>query len=361
MRYWIVAVTAVILFTVFSCSNERGGFLDNILKGSNNAVPVTVVNVLAETQAREMDVPAKLESSNSTKITLPEDVTIEQVLVSDGEHVDSGDYLCRISSEGVTQKLTELRAEFKEAQADLDKNTYFMRNKDRLIDEGRIDQNQYDNIESEVDGNEARVEKLQLSINSAEDRMDNLSVASPISGTVKNLKASAGTTVSAGDELMEIVSTDPMLVIFNLASHEATTVKPGISISVRLPGSGNMVTGRITSVDTELNTENNTFEVEATVPNRSGYLKSGMNAEVEFTSSQKQKFYIIPAEALIRERRRYFVFTVIKGVAHKVQVTPNETNGNRIAIARGLREDDIIVVKGHDKLEEGAIVDIWGK
>jgi membrane fusion protein, multidrug efflux system len=361
VKYWAIAIVSVVIFTIFSCSNESGGFLSNILKGSGSAVPVTVVNVFAETKSKQMDVPATLGPSDSTEITLPEDVTIEQVLVSDGEHVDSGDYLCRISEEGISSKLSELRTDLKEAQANLDKNTYFMRNKDRLIDEGRIDQNQYDNIESEVESNEARVEKLQRSINTAEDRLDNLRIASPSSGTVRELHVAAGLTIQAGNPLMKIVSTDPMLATFNLASHEATTVKPGISISIKLPGSGNTETGRITSVGTELNAKNDTFEVKATVPNRAGYLKSGMRAEVEFTSSQKQRFYIIPAEALIRERRRYFVFTVIKGVAHKVQVVPNETKGNRISIARGLREDDIIVVKGHDKLEEGAIVDIWGK
>jgi len=55
-----------------------------------------------------------------------------------------------------------------------------------------------------------------------------------------------------------------------------------------------------------------------------------MPAEVEFKSGEKQRMYLIPDEALIRERRRYFVYTVLNGVAHKVEVVPKEKIGDQM-------------------------------
>ena len=366
MRFKIAVLSASLFFAAVivasGCADEDRGFLDRVLKGGGSAVPVTVANVVVRERASKIDAPAELTPSDTAEISLPDEVTIERMLVSDGEMVEAGDRLFRISEEDLSTQLAILRADLREAQANLEKNTYFLRNRDRLLDEGRIDRNQYDNLDAEVEANEASVEKTQLQIGQMEDRLANLTITSPVSGAVSGIAASSGLTVPAGRAIMSIVSVNPMIATFKLAAHEATTVKPGMQVGVRLTDvSGERSVGKITSVGTRLDPKTDTFEVKASIPNPTGFLKAGMRADVEFTSSRKQRLYLIPEDALIRERRRYFVFTVIKGVAHKIQVIPSEVRGNRVEIARGLREDDLVVVKGHDKLTEGTVVDIWGR
>jgi len=214
----------------------------------------------------------------------------------------------------------------------------------------------------ELDTNEAKIEKLQAEISRLGEQTGDISITSPIGGIVSDVTARAGMAYSANNPLATITKVDPILAVFELESYESSTVRPGMIIDVRLSDlSGKNLRGEITKVDTTLDPENKTFKTYATVPNTKGYLKVGMSAEIEFMSRKKQRFYLIPAEALIREHRRYFVFTVINGVAHKVEVVPKEKRGNRIEIAKGLRKDDLIVVKGNDKLTEGAVVDIWGR
>lgn len=353
---------AMVVFVSFGCASEETGFLDRLLRGEGSAVPVTVANVVVHERASRIDVPAELVPADTTEVTLPDEVTIERMLVSDGEMVEAGDALFRISEEDISTQLAILRADLREAQANLEKNTYFLRNRDRLLDEGRIDRNQYDNLEAEVEANEAAVEKVQLKIGQVEERLATLTVTSPVAGAVSGLTASTGLTVPGGKAILSIVTVNPMIATFKLASHEATAVKPGMEVGVRLTDVGGIrSTGKVTAVGTRLDPKTDTFEVKAQVPNPTAYLKAGMRAEVEFTGTRKQRLYLIPAEALIKERRRYYVFTVIKGVAHKIQVIPNEILGNRVEVARGLREDDLVVVKGHDKLTEGTVVDIWGR
>ncbi len=360
-RIWGAIAAGAVILVVFSCSNEGGGILDNLLKGSKSAVPVTVANVAVVERQRTIDVPTTLEPSDEMVIKLPQEATIERLLVAEGDLVESGDRLFTISETDLTLQLARLRADLKEAQAALEKNQYFLNNRDRLLDEGRIDRNQYDNLEAEVDGAEAEVEKIQLEITGLEDRQGTPTITAPISGTVGNIAVANGATAAADAPILTIVATDPMIATFRLGSHETTAVRPGQSVSLRITDlGGERMSGRITAVGSALDAEKR-FEVKASVPNRVGYLKAGMTAQMEFRSDRKQRLYMIPEEALIRDRRRYYVFTVIKGAAHKIQVLPSETRGSRVEIAKGLREDDLVVVKGHDKLTEGAVVDIWGR
>ncbi len=360
----IFALIAAIVVVAFSCSNEGDGFLARILRGNSggSAVPVTVTNVVMREHSPTITVPAKLVPTERVEVSLPEEATIDAVMASDGDLVDVGDALFRISEENTITKLTGLRTDLKEAQAQLEKNSYFLRNRDRLRDEGRVDDTQYDNLESQVDEDEAAVERQQQEIARLEDRAGETTITATIAGVVSDSKAAPAATFDANAPIMAIEKVNPIEAEFRLAAYEATTVRPGMPIQIRFRElGGERAAGRITYVGTKLDPKTNTFDVRAQIPNPTGYYKVGLSGEVEFTSSKKQHFAIIPADALIRERRRYFIYTVIKGVAHRVQVFPNETRGNEIEITRGLREDDLIVVKGHDKLTEGSVVDIWGK
>lgn len=350
------------LLAPFGCSQDRGGFLDRFLKGGGSTVPVTIENVLVRDRAYEIKVPATLRAAEEVNITVPEEVTLKQVLVAKNDPVEEGNAIFQVAERETASLVNKYRDDLKDAKAELEKNTYLIRNRDRLLDEGRLDQNQYDGLDAEIETNEARIERLQAEISRLKDQTGNVNITSPISGVVSSINGAVGTTVAPGKTIATITKVNPILAVFELESYESSTVRPGMAVNVKLPDlSGESLKAEIAKVDPTLDPESKTFKVYASVPNQKGYLKVGMPAEVQFTSSQKQRFYLIPAEALIREHRRYFVFTVINGVAHKVEVVPKEKKGGRIEIAKGLREDDIVVVKGNDKLTEGTVVDIWGR
>lgn len=343
------------------CTSEGGGFFARLLKGGGSAVPVTVESVVVQERSQELRIPAVFESSETTDVALPEDVAIERFLVKEGDTVNSGDPILRISEQEISFRQARVRTDIRDAKATLDKNTYLYKNRDRLLEEGRLDRNQYDSLEAEIVANEAAVEKLQQELTRLEERSANVTITSPASGQVSKIHALSGTTVLAARPIMTLTRSDPVMAVFRLPSQNSAVVRAGQSVRVRIVDlGGETIVGRITQVGTELDRDG-TFGVRAALPNPAGRLKVGMKAEVGFTSPDKQRFFLIPEEALIKERHAYFVFTVAKGVAHKVQVIPNETIGSRVEIARGLTEEDLVVVKGNDKLTEGTVVDIWGK
>lgn len=347
---------------IAGCSSGGDGILDRFLKGSSGTVPVTVENVIVTEKTYEIKVPATLAPASETTVSLPEEVTIRRTIAAKGDRVAEGDALFQIAETKTSSLLEKYRTDLRDAKAEVEKNSYLMRNRDRLLDEGKIDQDMYDKLDVEYEAGEAKVEKLQAEVTRLKDQTGDLSIASPTDGVVSNMFASVGMTIPAGKPLATITKTDSMTAIFELASYEAPAVRPGMPVMVRFPDlGGEAIKGAISNIDSSLDPANQTFRVFASIPNTKGFLKVGMTAEVQFMSNQKQRFYLIPTAALIKDKRRNFVFTVLDGAAHKVEVVTKEKQGNYIEIAKGLRENDLVVVKGNDKLIEGAMVDIWGR
>jgi RND family efflux transporter MFP subunit len=344
----------------FSCNEGQRSWLSRFFKGGGSAVPVAVENVVVEEKAVTIVLPITLSASEQVEVRLPNEAHIERVFVKPGDVVKEGDVLCRLSAEDYILRLAALRAEMKEQQSNLEKNTYFLRNRDRLLEEGRITQDQYDALEAEVDQNESAIEKLRTQIAEMEVRTGEVEVKSPISGVIQARLASPGLVITENKPLFVITRINPIAATFSLAPYEARTVKAGMPVTIRfrdLPGE--VVSAKIDSVGAKINPETSRFDVRVLLPNPNGVYKLGMVGQVEFESAEKQKFFTVSDEAIITDSRRHFVYTVSMGKAHKIPVKIREIKDGKAQIVEGLMDSDIVVVKGKEQLKEGAVVDIW--
>ena len=361
MRTAIGIIIGAAILVIFSCSNEGDGFLAGLLKGGGGGVPVTVESVLVEERQKDLTISASVEPGESIEVSLPDEVVVERVLVTEGQAVSAGAELVRLSEADLSAKLGRMRTEAREAQANFERDSYFSKNKDRLLAEGRIDQTQYDNIDGEVEKEEAGLEKIRQDLAKMEERAASPSVTSPIAGVVAKVNTAPGLATPAGRPIVTIAKSDQLSISFRLPANYASVARAGQTVKVRFAESGETADARITSVGTEIDPGDNTFQVKASVASPAARFKPGTRVEAQVPTSERQRIFIVPEEALMRERGAVFVFTVDKKVARKVQVLPSDTKGNRVEIARGLKEDDIVVVRGQDKISDGTAVDIWKK
>ncbi len=370
MRRTIILINTMLAAAVvagFGCNNgETGsvkGFLTKAFEKGARGVPVMVEKPELVEESVTITVPGILAASDRIEVKLESDARIDSFLVDVGDRVTRGQDLFQIARDDQKLRIAQLRAEQKELQANLEKNSYFLRNRDRLLDEGRITTEQYDSLEDEVDKSEEDLERVGNQLATLEEQATGpTAVDSPAAGVVQSKLNAAGGVAVAGTPIVTIVSNDPMIVTFRLASYEARTVRRGKEVSVRLTDlPGELFTATVTSIGAELDRDTNTFEVKASLPNPQGILKAGMNAFVEFTGAEKQKFLTISASAVITDRRRHYVYTVVQGTAHKVRVIPREIRGGTAEIVEGLSTNDVVVIKGSEKLSDGTVVDIWSR
>jgi len=362
MKLGIFIAIAAVVIVAFSCSNEEDGFISKMLKGGGAAVPVTVESVAVRDRAQKFTASGEIEPAESAEVTAPDEVIVDSFTVEEGDRVDSGDIVARLSEDEMNLRVVRLRADLREVQSKLEKDSYLLRNRDRLLDEERIDQERYDRLESDVEKDESEIERLNQDIGRIEDALGDSSLRSPIAGVVTKRNVSAGAVVEAGNSVLTVSKVDPATVKFTLSSDKSSLVRVGTPVRITFPAlRGRRVDGSVAAVDTKVDAETGSFTASASISNPDGIYKSGMRADVEVENPVKQQVFIVPDTAIIKEGRSFFVFTVKDGVAHKVQIIPSQTRGRFVEVIRGLKEADLVVVAGQDKIAEGTRVDIWGR
>lgn len=343
-----------ILLALTSCSGCPG-----LSTPPDNTASV-VVQTVSETQSSPLvTVYGVVHPSNTIEITFPSLVKIDQVTVHAGDTVALGAPLFKLSADGLNTQLAQLRAQKKEQEAILEKTRYILTNRDKLLQEGKIDQTQYAGLDTETKATEATVERIQTDISTLEQNLNNLSVTSPIAGQVIESRAAPGIQYAAKEIVMKIATMDPVTVVFPVSVDDA----PGIAI-------GTPVTIKLTNVATEpfnstiryigptVNPDSKTFEVWASLPNPQGLLKANMRATVQYTSSVTHRVFIVPVSALSMREHDAVLFLVKGGVARHTTVTIREIKGTNAIVGSGVQPGDLVIVQGWERLQDGSPVDL---
>lgn len=354
----IINVSYFVLLTsyfLFLCSC---GPCNRFNPGSDASV--TVEPVQMKESSPTVIIAGVLIEHDRVEVKLPHSAKLLEVYVNKGDVVTAGAPLAKLSDEEVNLKLQELRAAKKESEAFIEKNSYLLKNRDKLLEEGKLDKTQYDGLEIESQSNEATLNRIKTDLAVAEYNSAHLQITSPISGIVIEKYASPMMNAADNQLLFVIVNTDPINVSFQLSTNESAGVKTGMPITVAIEElDGKKFEASISYVGTAIQPTANTFDVLASIPNPGNVLKAGMQANAEFTSLVTHKVFAVPSSAIVTRDRDKFVFTVSGGTAHQTKVRIRSIQGGIAEISSGLAENDLIVAKGAQKLQDGSPVEIW--
>lgn len=358
-RYPIRILIIISLLTLVGSSCGEGGCSGLFGGGSGKGVPVMVERVKVKEVSPVVTVIGKLVPSDKAEISYPNDVKVQEVYVSVGDFVLAGDPLFRLAEEDMTNELNLARTRGTELEAIIDKNRNLLNSRERLLEEGKVDQDEINRLEKTIAADEAELERVKAQIVKLSSNLEDVVVNSPISGMIIERNINAGGTAKAKETLFRIVNINPINVSFPIDAKQSQDINIGTPLNIYINDlPDEKFTAKVTYINPELH-RGNTFEVWALIPNDELILKSGMRASTEFVSDTLKHSYLIPESAVISKPSRPFVYKVEKGVAHKTPITIGSISGGQIEVMRGLERGDIVVVKGAEDLYDGAEVSIW--
>ena len=181
------------------------------------------------------------------------------------------------------------------------------------------------------------------------------SVHAPIAGVVQELMVRQGMTVSQGMTLVRINGLATVWLEAALPEAQASTVKPGQAVEVRLPAfPGEARQGKVTSVLAQANAETRTLKVRIELPNPQGQLRAGMFAQVRFAGDE-QEVLVVPTDAVIRTGQRAVVYVVSEpGRYQPVEVRVGRDFGDKLEVLQGLQPGQQVVTSGQFLIDSEA-------
>ncbi|MDH4202713.1 MAG: efflux RND transporter periplasmic adaptor subunit [Phycisphaerae bacterium] len=115
---------------------------------------------------------------------------------------------------------------------------------------------------------ELEVEHARLDVKVLEILIDDMTLKSPISGTVDKVEVEVGEAANGLEAVIRVVKTDPLWIDVPIPLAQGRTFKKGQPASVAFPGSKKQANGTIIYVSTVADAASSTLRVRIEVPNK---------------------------------------------------------------------------------------------
>lgn len=307
----------------------------------------------------------------NTQIQIRSEVTgrVLEVLVEEGDVVEQGQILMRLDSTAFEAEVNRARAMIQSQQIDIarakaqlaDIQRQFNRQQ-QLFNNGLIQQETIDSLQSQLDIAEINVSSAQAALQQGQATLamveDNLSKTvyrAPIAGLLATVDIKPGETVIAGSTniigspLMTLA--DPSAILAELRVDEADIANVHLGQRAEIFAAAyphQAIHGEVIQIATSARAMNQSqslsFRVKVLLQPEDIALYPGMSCRAEIILAQKQHSLQVPIAAIHQEQERYYVWTVQDQLAVKQPVTLGMVTDIAQEVLTGLQVGDEVIV-----------------
>jgi membrane fusion protein, multidrug efflux system len=294
---------------------------------------------------------------------------IEERYFTEGQDVKTGDLLFRIEQATYKAAVDQQQANLAKSKA-TEANAALQLERGRdLVRSQNIPQATVDQRAADEGSAKADVMVAQAALDQAKINFAYTEIHSPIDGRIGLANFTVGNLVGpSSGSLATIVSHDPIYVIFQASERDILEYKrriaapgnegPHVVVRIKLPdGSTYPLPGLSNFLDIQVGNTTDTVAVRAQFPNPQGILVPGGFVGVTVERGAPKSVLVVPQSAVQVDQAGRYVLVVDD--AKKVElrrVTTGTEQGTDIVVTDGLKQGELIIVEGIQKVRPGQVV-----
>ena len=331
--------------------------------------PVTDM-VTEGTFTTTVEAKGQLKPISASVVSPSVDGTVEQINVQAGQSVNEGDVVMTIKNDELDRNVAEAQRAVAAAQEDLanaQKAAAAAQAAPTTDTDGAsataAGASAASTDTSAVSAAQRSLASAQANLDQANAKAASRTVTAPSSGSIVELNAKVGATVtggmimgesdtSGGKQCMQIADLSKMKVTVQVGEKDIAKIAVGQSANVTYPAFPDIVSqGTVTAIASVANSDSNngggsvTFNVDILIEAPDARLKPGMTAEVSVVTEQLDDVVMVPTMALMTEDGEHYYVNVATDdegkQTRRVKVTVVTQNDNEAVVGKTqVKRDD---------------------
>ncbi|GGH73936.1 membrane fusion protein (multidrug efflux system) [Filimonas zeae] len=348
--------------TLASCGNKQQ---QQQQQGPPPAVPVTVEEAATTSAVYYDEYPGTVTPLNQTELRAQVTGYITGIHFKDGDKVSKGQKLYSIDQQVYDANYQQSLANVAVQEANLVKAQKDADRYHELDKKDAIAKQQVDYADAALESAKKQLAAAKATAESVRANVRFSGIVAPFSGTIGISQVRMGTSVVAGQTVLNTISTDdPMAVDFTVDQKDIYRFSQlqgkGTKDSTFLLAFGDDVypyPASVSTIDRAVDAQTGTIKTRLVVANPKHVLKGGMNTIVRVKATTGASSVVIPYKAVTEQLGEFFVYVV--GDSSKVtqrKVTLGRQIGTSVVIKDGVKEGEKVVTQGSQNLREGSAI-----
>jgi multidrug efflux system membrane fusion protein len=337
-------------------------------RGQNGPAAVTVG------QAKTGDINIYVQSLGTVTpmatVTIYSQITgvVNSVHYREGQMVRKGDPLVDIDPRPYQATLNQALGTLKRDQAVLEQAKMDLTRYQAAVAKNAIPRQQAEDQEKIVMQDEGTVQTDQATVDYDKVQLSYCHIVAPITGRVGLRLVDPGNTVFSGSSstLAVITQLDPITVVFNVSEDDLPQVQAQLkgknkTLQVDAFDRSNtklIETGKLTSLDNQIDTTTGTLKFRATFSNKKGDLFPNQFVNARLLVTTLKNVVLVPTVAVQHNGTASFVYIVADNKTVRVQNVQTPANNDTVTAVTGLAAGANVATSGFDRLENGTHVQV---
>lgn len=367
-RGWVCA-SLILLALLLSACGEQESSPDEQQGQPSPPKSAQVMEMARQDIALDKSYPAMLRSDNRVTLVARVEGILEQRHFEPGQEVEKGELLYTIEPEVYEAQVRQREADLQSAEAEEYRASRDAARFERLIGQGSISRQEYDQAQAELRVAKARVAQAQAALDSARVNLEYTEVSAPVSGSISLSEVNVGNLVRPGMELATITPLNPLEVRFQLPQRDAFELRrqraqenrPDIKAVLEFPDVNEedpgSLEGELDYLGSQVSEATSTVQARATFTNPRGLFLPGQFVRVRLEGMKRFGVLAVPEIALTQGLMGPQVYVLEGEVARARDVTVGETAGPWEIISEGLEPGDRVIVSDPANIDAGMNID----
>jgi len=355
--YLFISGAAVVILAAAGCSRK-------IEPPAKPAPAVVAKEITRRTVRSELTLTGTIEPDRSARLAAQVDGEVLALDVREGTAVREGQVLVRIDPSRLAAALDEARADNLAAQAQLTDARRVLERDRALFERQGISKESLEKSETDVLRFGAAEARARARVAGLEAQLADTEIKAPFDGYILERSVELGDVVKNGTPLL-VVASRTLHALVPVSEVALAGLAKGAKVHLRTNAEAvGGCAARVRRIRPKIDPATRTADIEAVPGPELCDVRwlPGMLVRATFTLASRPDVLAVPAEIVaLRPDGSRSVFVVDGDLARQRKVTTGLEGAGWVEITEGLVEGEKVIIRGFEKLKDGAAVALPGK